>query len=94
MIISKSELVSLVGEKSNFPKTQVDRILTACFETIQNEVSNFNSVQISGFGTFASANRAERTYRNPVTGEPVVKSAHRVPVFRAGELFKRKLDDM
>ena len=42
-----------------------------------------------GFGTFAVAGRQER---NPRTGEAIEIKPRRVPVFRAGSILKREVN--
>ena len=45
-------------------------------------------VQIIGFGTFETRERAERTGRNPSTGAEVKIPASTAPVFKAGKALK------
>ena len=47
-----------------------------------------DKVQLVGFGTFAVKARAERTARNPRTGETIKVAAAKVPTFAAGKALK------
>jgi DNA-binding protein HU-beta len=54
-------------------------------------VANGDKVQIIGFGTFEKRERAEKTGRNPSTGEQIHIPATSVPAFKAGKAFKERL---
>jgi len=41
-----------------------------------------------GFGTFAVKDRAERTGRNPQTGQEITIAAAKVPAFKPGKTLK------
>lgn len=45
-------------------------------------------VQLVGFGTFEVRERAERTGRNPQTGEEMTIPATKVPAFKPGKELK------
>ncbi|HRL00978.1 MAG TPA: HU family DNA-binding protein, partial [Vitreoscilla sp.] len=47
---------------------------------------------IAGFGTFAISERAERTGRNPKTGEPITIAAAKKPAFKAGKALKEAVN--
>lgn len=47
-----------------------------------------DSVRLAGFGTFEVCTRAERTGRNPRTGEAMKFPASKVPKFKAGKTLK------
>ena len=47
-----------------------------------------DAVALSGFGTFATKERAARTGRNPRTGEAIQIAATKVPGFKAGKGLK------
>ena len=45
-------------------------------------------MRLTGFGSFSVANRAERTGRNPQTGQTIRIPATKQPKFKAGEALK------
>ena len=47
-----------------------------------------DKVQLIGFGTFETRERAARTGRNPQTGEELKIAASVVPAFKAGKALK------
>lgn len=49
-------------------------------------------VSIQGFGCFETVKRAAKRHRNPKTGEPVEKPAHRAPRFRPFGALRRTVE--
>lgn len=89
--MNKGELVDSVAEKAGVTKKQVDTVLTATFEAIQDAVAAGNKVVLVGFGSFERRDRKAREGRNPKTGETMAIAATTVPAFTAGKLFKEKV---
>lgn len=58
------------------------------FETISNALAKEEKIQLVGFGTFEIRERAERTGRNPQTGEEMIIPASKVPAFNPGKELK------
>ncbi|MBO8127780.1 MAG: HU family DNA-binding protein [Peptococcaceae bacterium] len=86
--MNKAELVSAVAEKTNLTKKDVEKALAGLLETISEVLQKGDKVQIVGFGTFESRERAARKGRNPQTGEEITIAATRVPVFKAGKVLR------
>jgi len=88
--MNKQELITALMTKVKTPisHAEMERIVNGVLDTIKNEVAAGNSVQLVGFGTFESRNRAARTARNPQTGESLTIPAKKVPAFKAGKAFK------
>ncbi|NLY54456.1 MAG: HU family DNA-binding protein [Firmicutes bacterium] len=86
--MKKTELVSRIAEKSGLNKKQSEAALDAFVEVVQEALQAGEKVQLIGFGTFEVRHRAERTGRNPGTGEEIIIPASRVPAFKAGKVLK------
>lgn len=86
--MNKADLVTAVAEKADLTKKQAEAAVNAFTSTVIEEVSNGKNVQLVGFGTFEQGQRAERSGRNPQTGEPMTIPAATVPKFKAGKAFK------
>ena len=69
-----------------------DKALKAVFDAIKDEVVAGNKVDIAGFGSFQSADRAARTARNPQTGEAIQVAAKKAVKFKASKTFKDALN--
>lgn len=86
--MTKTELINKVSEVSGLPKNTTGVAVENLFQVIMDTVANGEKVQITGFGSFERAERAERPGVNPKTGEPITIAASRVPKFKAGKEFK------
>ena len=79
--MNKSELVSAMASKTSDSKSSTEK-------TLSDELKNGGKVQLVGFGTFETRNRAARKGRNPQTGAEMKIPASTSPVFKAGKALK------
>ncbi|SSY80660.1 HU family DNA-binding protein [Alysiella crassa] len=86
--MNKSTLIQHIASIAGLTKTQADDALDAFCTIVQSELAHGGTVEIKGFGSFSTTQRAERVGRNPKTGEPVVILASRAPKFKAGKSLK------
>jgi len=64
------------------------RALDGLTKTIEATLKAGDSVALIGFGTFEVKERAERSGRNPQTGEVITIAASKTPAFKAGKNLK------
>lgn len=86
--MNKKELVDLVAEKSNLSKADANNAVDAVFEAITEALVAGDDFTYIGFGKFAVRSRAERTGRNPHSGEEIKIEATKVVSFKAGKPLK------
>lgn len=86
--MSKQELVESIAEKSGLTKADSERALKAYQDSVEETLAKGESVSIVGFGTFSTSKRAERTGRNPKTGENITIAARTAVTFKAGSKLK------
>ncbi|MEH7237905.1 MULTISPECIES: HU family DNA-binding protein [unclassified Bacillus (in: firmicutes)] len=86
--MNKTELISIVAEKSELTKKDSAKAVDAVFESISNTLSNGDNVALLGFGTFEVRERSARKGRNPQTGEEIHIAASKVPAFKSGKALK------
>ncbi len=63
-------------------------ISTGIIPAIAHKFTGITVQSLVGFGTFEVKERAERTGRNPQTGESITIAAAKVPSFKAGKDLK------
>jgi len=90
--VNKAELISSIADKSKLSKKDAEVALKALVESVEEALEKGEKVQLVGFGTFETRNRAERMGRNPKTKEPMQIAASTVPVFKAGKEFKERVN--
>ncbi|MDX3342835.1 HU family DNA-binding protein [Streptomyces sp. ME02-6979.5a] len=86
--LNKQDIVDIVSESVDAPKSTVSSVLDAVLRTVKASVAEGDSVQLMGFGEFHATERAARTGRNPNTGEPMEIAAVKTVKFTAGKDFK------
>lgn len=87
-MLTKKELISKISERTQLSKTDCTCVVEEFVNVVKESVRRGEGVQIIGFGTFESSQRAERDYRNLKTGEIVHKEACQIPKFKPGKAFK------
>ena len=86
--MNKTELISVIAEKSGLSKKDSEKALSAAIESITEALAEGNKVQLVGFGTFEVSERAARDGRNPQTGKKMKIKASKAPKFKAGKALK------
>jgi len=86
--MNKAEFIDAVASKSELTKQDAKKAIDGLFEIITTTLAQEEKIQIAGFGTFEVRERAERTGRNPQTGEQIVIAATKAPTFKPGKEFK------
>lgn len=90
--MTKAELTESVASKVDLPRATAERAVNTLFDDIVGALRRGDKVNISGFGTFAVAERKARTGRNPKTGESIEIAASRAPKFKPGKTLKDALN--
>jgi DNA-binding protein HU-beta len=90
--MTKAELTESVASKVDLPRATAERAVNTLFDDIVAALKRGDKVNISGFGTFAVAERKARTGRNPKTGETIEIAASRAPKFKPGKTLKDALN--
>lgn len=90
--MNKSDLITSMATKTNLTKKDTEAVLKALIESVEEALEKGEKVQLVGFGTFETRNRAERIGRNPRTKEEIKIPASVVPVFKAGKEFKDRVN--
>lgn len=86
--MSKTELIAAVAEKAGLTKKDAERAVNAFTGVVIDEVAGGGKVQLIGFGTFETVERAAREGRNPQTGTSITIAASIAPKFKPGKAFK------
>ena len=88
--MNKTELVAKTQENIDIEVSKKDltTIIDGIIKTIQDAVISGDKVQLVGFGTFETVERAARKARNPQTGEKMTVPAYKAPKFKASKTLK------
>ena len=92
--MNKAELVSRMAEKSELTKKEAEMALNALMESIQEALVSGDKVQLVGFGTFETRERAARKGRNPRNPQQEIDiPASKAQVFKAGKSLKEAINE-
>ena len=86
--MNKADLISAIANETGLSKKDTEATVNSFVNVVSGALENKDSVQLIGFGTFETRERAARTGRNPQTGAPLKIAAKTVPAFSAGKKFK------
>lgn len=89
--MNKSELIDAIAADADIPKATAAKALDGVIASVTDALKKGDTVTLVGFGTFYVGERAERSGRNPKTGQPIKIPAARSPKFRAGKALKDAL---
>ena len=90
--MNKQELIDGVVAITGGTKAQAGEHIDAILEVVKGELVKGGTVQLVGFGTFATGKRAARTGRNPATGEEIKIAAATTAKFTAGKALKEAVN--
>ena len=86
--MNKTELISAVAATAGVSKKDAAAVIDATLQCISEKMAEGDKIQLVGFGTFETRERAAREALNPKTKEKVAVAACKVPSFKAGKALK------
>jgi DNA-binding protein HU-beta len=86
--MNKTDLINSIAGHAKLTKADAGKALDALTTTIAGTLKVGGSITLVGFGSFEVKDRAERTGRNPQTGQEITIAAAKVPAFKAGKTLK------
>lgn len=90
--MNKAELIEHIARQADISKAAATRALESTLGAVMTTLKKGGEVSLVGFGTFAVVKRAQRTGRNPRTGETIKIKSAKVPKFRPGKALKDALN--
>ena len=86
--MTKTELISVVAEKTESTKKNAEAAVNAVVSAITEALVSGEKVSIVGFGTFEVRDRKEKKVLNPQTKQMMTAPASKAPAFKAGQALK------
>ena len=90
--MNKSELIKTLSEENNISMEEAVIVVNTFFDSIRNELSQGNRVEIRGFGSFKIKEYEGYQGRNPKSGKQVKVQPKKLPFFRPGKELKEYLN--
>ena len=86
--MNKVELIAAVAAKAGLSKKDAEKAVAAVVASVEEALVKGDKVQLIGFGTFETRERAARTGINLRTKEAIQIPAAKVVAFKAGKALK------
>jgi len=87
--MTKADFVELVQKNGEFEsKAAAERAVKAFTESVTEALTKKETVSLIGFGTFSTAEVAEKSGKVPGTDKTYTKAAHTAPKFKFGKNAK------
>ncbi len=90
--MNKSDLVDMPAKEVDIPFRKAVEIVDKLFIVMSNTLVSGDRVEIRGFGSFQVKEYEGYTGRDPRTGEYVSVETKKLPFFKVGKVFKKKMD--
>ena len=90
--MNKAELINAIADETGLSKKDTEATINSFVNVVSNALENKNKVQLIGFGTFETRERAARKGRNPQTNEEIKIPASTTPAFKAGKALKERVN--
>lgn len=88
----KTDVIFEVRKAVNLPSTVIDAVITKTLEVITAELACGGKVQLKGFGTFETRDRAPHRNINPRTQAEMIIPAKKTPAFKPYRALKAAVD--
>lgn len=87
--MTKAEFIELVQKNGEFDsKVMAERAVKAFTDSVTEALVKKETVSLVGFGTFSTADVAEKSGKVPGTDKTYTKEAHTAPKFKFGKTTK------
>ncbi len=90
--MNRVELINAIAAETGVTKKDIDAVIKSFTNVVSDTLQKKDKVQLIGFGTFETSERAARTGRNPATGEDMQIAASTQVKFKAGTALKEKVN--
>lgn len=90
--MTKKDFVDKYAEKVGESKKRAGELVEAFLAVVEDGLTANDNIQFVGWGTFEVKATAERTGRNPKTGEEIKIPAKKAVKFKAGKKLVEKVN--
>lgn len=92
-LMTKSELIDSLAQKSKITKSRAEEVVNCVFDTMTAALERGEGIEIRGFGSFTVRSYKPYSGRNPRTGETVSVPNKRLPFFKVGKELKELVNN-
>ena len=90
--VTKQDLIQDIAQSTGFVRSDIRGVVEQFLDLVGSTLSQGNTIEIRGFGTFTIKERKSRPARNPRTGEVVLLEDRLVPLFKFSAELKDRIN--
>ena len=90
--MTKSDFVFLLSEKGKMKKNKAELIVNTIFDSMSEALIKNQRIEIRGFGSFVNRHYKSYQGRNPRTNKMIHVQSKKLPFFKVGKEFQKKLN--
>ena len=88
-VILKKDMIRRLQNETGLKKLDIINVVKGVFNIVEEALADGDSVHITGFGTFKTAERRPKTVKSVVNGEEIHISGKVIPTFIASRRLKQ-----
>jgi integration host factor subunit beta len=88
VLITKSELIEAVAERTKITKSRAELVVNCVFDAMTSALERGEGIEIRGYGSFTVRSYKPYDGRYPRTGNQVSVPSKRLPFFKVGKELK------
>lgn len=86
--MTKAEIIDQIAHGTGLTKIETEAVVNGFITLVMQTVTEGESVELRGFGSFKAKHRAARVARNPKTKEKIDIPERYMPHFKASQDFR------
>ena len=90
--MNKSELIESLAQEMNLPHREAAAITNTIIDTMTEALTDGDSIEIRGFGSFVIKNYNSYEGRNPKTGKKIKVKPKKLPFFKVGKDLRERVN--
>jgi integration host factor subunit alpha len=90
--MTKVDLAEILNERHSYNKKEAIELVELTLDILKDAITTEGHLKISGFGNFEVRQKADRSGRNPQTGETITISSRKVLTFKPSSLLKSRIN--
>ncbi|SNB45463.1 integration host factor subunit alpha [Geobacter sp. DSM 9736] len=90
--MTKADIAERIQERLSCTKNDSIELVELALEALKEAIVKEGHVKISGFGNFVVRKKADRTGRNPQTGEAITISSRSVLTFKPSTILRSRVN--
>ncbi len=90
--MTKADIAERIYERLSCQRKEASEVVDLVVEMLKEAIVVEGHVKISGFGNFVVRKKADRTGRNPQTGEAITITSRKVLTFKPSVILKNRIN--